>query len=36
MGPEKNRQLLNYYSGRRAWVLYPDREPPELVPVDRQ
>lgn len=32
MGPEKNRELLDYYAGRRVWVLRPDRDPVELKP----
>ncbi len=36
MGPDKNRELLDYYSDRRIWMLYADRQPPELVPLDNR
>jgi hypothetical protein len=32
MGTEKNRELLNYYSNRRLWLLDADDVPPNLLP----
>ena len=31
MGPAKDRDLLEYFSDRRLWSLYADRDPPELI-----
>jgi len=30
MGEEQNRELLEYFNGRRVWTLYPDAPQPEL------
>jgi hypothetical protein len=30
MGREKNRQIAEYYAGRRIWRLYADENPPRL------
>lgn len=32
MGPKKNQELIDYYKGRRVWLLYADDQPPKLVP----
>jgi hypothetical protein len=32
MGVEKNRELLDYYPDRKAWLLQPDLDPLALVP----
>lgn len=32
MDPESNRQLLDYYKGRKAWLVEPDCNPPRVVP----
>jgi hypothetical protein len=32
MGPERNKELLEYYSGRRIWRLRADEDPPVLEP----
>jgi hypothetical protein len=32
LGPEANQALLAYYPKRRAWLLYPDLQPPRLTP----
>jgi len=34
MGEERNRELLQYYQGRRVWLLEPDESPPKLSPYD--
>jgi len=31
MGPEKNRELLDYYKDRRAWLVEPDEKPPGVI-----
>jgi hypothetical protein len=31
MGPAKDRDLLEYFSDRRLWSLYADRDPPKLI-----
>ena len=31
MGPAKDRDLFEYFSDRRLWSLYADRDPPELI-----
>jgi hypothetical protein len=31
LGPEKNRELFDYYSDRRIWELTPDNLPPDLL-----
>jgi hypothetical protein len=33
MGVEKNRELLDYYRDRKAWLLEPDVDPVKLVPI---
>jgi hypothetical protein len=35
LGPEQNEELLDYYSGRTAWLLNADAEPPSLTPYPR-
>lgn len=32
MDPESNRKLLDYYKGRRAWLVEPDCDPPRVAP----
>jgi hypothetical protein len=32
MGPEKNRELLDYYKGRQIWLLEPDTDPMAITP----
>lgn len=32
MGREVNQELIKYFSGRRAWLLQPDKIPPRLSP----
>jgi len=32
MQPEQDDALLSFFAGRRVWDLYPDRDPPALVP----
>jgi hypothetical protein len=32
MDPESNRQLLDYYKDRKAWLVEPDCDPPRVVP----
>ncbi len=32
LGAEKNKQLLDYYPHRTAWLLQPDFTPPRLTP----
>ena len=32
LGKEENQKLLDYFSGRHAWLLEPDAEPPKLSP----
>jgi len=32
MDEEKNRELLPYFSGRRVWLVEPDKRPVRLVP----
>ncbi|HEV2247976.1 MAG TPA: hypothetical protein VGW37_15090 [Terriglobia bacterium] len=32
MGPTKNQELIDYYKGRRVWLLYADDQPPKLAP----
>ena len=29
MGPEKNKELVGYFSGRRVWLVEPDLKPIE-------
>jgi hypothetical protein len=33
MGMEKNRELLDYYRDRKAWLLEPDVDPVKLAPI---
>lgn len=36
LGPEKNRELFDYYSDRRIWELAPNKLPPDLLkPMNR-
>jgi hypothetical protein len=30
MGPEKNKELIDYFKGRRVWLVYADERPPRL------
>jgi hypothetical protein len=32
MGESKNRELLEYFAGRKVWLLEPDLSPPQLIP----
>ena len=32
MGREANAELLNYFKGRRIWLLEPEQSPPKLSP----
>jgi hypothetical protein len=32
MGEQDNRELLQYFKGRRVWLLDPDQSPPKLAP----
>jgi hypothetical protein len=32
MSPRENRELVQYFAGRRAWLLEPDKDPAVLVP----
>jgi hypothetical protein len=32
MGPEKNKELLEYFKDREAWLVEPDENPPRLSP----
>jgi hypothetical protein len=32
MGPEKNQELIDYFKGRKVWLVYADKQPAELVP----
>lgn len=32
MGPEKNKELIDYFKGRHVWLVYADEEPPRLEP----
>jgi hypothetical protein len=34
MGREKNREIVEYYAGRRVWRLYADENPPRLEPYE--
>jgi hypothetical protein len=35
MTPAEDRELFEYFEGRRSWSLYADRDPPELVEQPR-
>jgi hypothetical protein len=32
MGPAKNQEIIEYFKGRKVWLLYADKQPAELVP----
>ena len=32
MGKEKNRELLEYFKDRQAWLVEPDENPPRVSP----
>jgi hypothetical protein len=32
MGPEKNRELLDYYKDRKVWLVQPDTDPVSISP----
>jgi hypothetical protein len=32
MTPDRNREILQYFAGRRAWLLLADEKPPRLTP----
>jgi hypothetical protein len=34
MGPERNAELVRYFSGRRLWLAQPDATPPSLHPCN--
>jgi hypothetical protein len=34
MGEDANRELLEYYRGRRVWVVEPDVRPPRLTALE--
>ena len=34
MDPTSNARLLDYFRGRRVWLVQPDRDPPSLEPYD--
>ncbi|MBV9341313.1 MAG: hypothetical protein JO159_10555 [Acidobacteria bacterium] len=34
MGPDLNKELFQYFSGRQIWMVYPDRDPIELSPYE--
>jgi hypothetical protein len=36
MGPEQNRELLQYFSNRQVWLVEPDEVPPKLLPYPAQ
>jgi hypothetical protein len=36
MGPEKNQELIDYFKGRRVWLLDADENPPRLQPYPVQ
>ncbi|MEX2300271.1 MAG: hypothetical protein WD733_05005 [Bryobacterales bacterium] len=36
LGDERNRRLLDYYSGRKVWKLYADEQPPRLEPYSER
>lgn len=35
LGPLENRELLDYYKGRKVWVFEPDHRPGRLVPYEQ-
>jgi hypothetical protein len=34
MGPDGNRELLDYFKNRRVWLVEPDETPPRLLPFE--
>jgi hypothetical protein len=32
MGADRNRELVNYFAGRKVWLLEPDKSPQTLIP----
>ena len=35
LGPEENQKLLQYYPARKAWIVYPDLHPMQLIPYQK-
>lgn len=35
MGPAKNQELIDYFKGRRVWLVDADSHPPKLIPYSR-
>jgi len=33
LGAKRDREIIDYYSDRRAWIFEPDADPPRLTPV---
>ena len=36
LGGQENEKLLQYYPGRKPWMLYPDARPVRLIPYAQQ
>jgi hypothetical protein len=32
MGPQQNRELIEYFKGRKVWIIEPDKTPPLILP----
>jgi len=35
LGPQRDEELLRYYSNRTVWLFEPDKEPPGITPYPR-